>query len=627
MVEFVRDYWHALQEKPIETIDLSPKEVGIAMGIGDPWVNVKTAVAAGASHVELGFTGVGKGFIGQQQTTPEMIGKEKREDIRHFAKINDVTLSTHATIGITGLSGLTRDQRAFSDSQAEQSLIEVKRAVDFAADIGGGPVVIHSGEFPREIGEEYKKEHFESYSLPSGEKIPREEVVSLVDKNTGEIIRFMKGYKVLEPVWAKNEKGEWIDMNGKPIEDPLDLPTKGVPVVDKDGRIKFEEKDYAEFERRAKIWNERHPENPRTAGQMFFFALKETEAERAQPWAHEYYRNYLETQKNIEKLRKMEENYRNLEKSPGVDIENLRYIFTKSTSIELPKDKLPSEVLSEEIKRHQAAAERFRDGFIGYSKQVEEFQKLKERIVPIEEVGKKRSAEKFADAAMYAYEMEKKKKTEKPIVIAPENVFPEWGWGSHPQELKELVLSAREAMVKKLMAQKKMSEEEAKRVAEQHIKATFDIGHANTWKKFFRGTEEEFKKWLNKQVDELIKAGVIGHVHLSDNFGYYDEHLAPGQGNTPIEDFVKKLKAGGFKEKMVVEPGAQGEGESIYSAMISTWAKIAGSPMYRAGPISRAWTDVQGSYFGRTWSAPYIAGGYLVDPKAEENWWSGVPIE
>ena len=119
------------------------------MGIGDPWTSIKTAVTAGASHVELGFMGMQKGSLSSPTSvTPEIIGKTKREDIRQFAKINNVTLSTHASANVMGFAGLREDR--FDDNAAAQAVYEVKRAIDFAADTAeGGAVVVHTGEFPR----------------------------------------------------------------------------------------------------------------------------------------------------------------------------------------------------------------------------------------------------------------------------------------------------------------------------------------------------------------------------------------------------------------------------------------------------------------------------------------------
>ena len=118
-------------DRPIEKVDISTKDVGISMGIGDPWVNIKTAVHAGASHVELGFMGAGKGSVNNPTgVTPEIIGKDKREDIRQFAKINRVNVSTHASANIAGFTGLT--QRGFSEEELFEIfvLLERERIVD-----------------------------------------------------------------------------------------------------------------------------------------------------------------------------------------------------------------------------------------------------------------------------------------------------------------------------------------------------------------------------------------------------------------------------------------------------------------------------------------------------------------
>ena len=63
MVDFGHNYFHAMDKDPLEKVDLSTKDVGVSMGIGDPWTNIKASVSAGASTVELGFMGTGKGSI------------------------------------------------------------------------------------------------------------------------------------------------------------------------------------------------------------------------------------------------------------------------------------------------------------------------------------------------------------------------------------------------------------------------------------------------------------------------------------------------------------------------------------------------------------------------------------
>src|SRR3989338_9456211 len=117
------DYWNQM-DKASEccgsdvNVNSLASNVGISHGVGDLVQGMKSKVFAGASHVELGFTGKGKGYLAGGQTTPGMFGTEQRRDIRQMGKINDVSISTHATVAFTGLSGQT--ERGFSDEVREQ---------------------------------------------------------------------------------------------------------------------------------------------------------------------------------------------------------------------------------------------------------------------------------------------------------------------------------------------------------------------------------------------------------------------------------------------------------------------------------------------------------------------------
>lgn len=275
-------------------------------------------------------------------------------------------------------------------------------------------------------------------------------------------------------------------------------------------------------------------------------------------------------------------------------------------------------------------AKSYREASIAYSKELEQIERTKNELKPIEEVGIKKSAEGIALAAMYAFEVEKKKQLDKPLYVAPENIFPEWGFGSHPQELKKLILTSREEMARRLQT-KGMGEEEAKKVATSHIRGTFDVGHANVWRKYFKGDEKDFNKWMIENVRDLLKSNVLGHVHMSDNFGYEDEHLTVGEGNVPWKEFMQELKEhekrGGIKIDTIVETGAQPP-EQQQQALYGAWAYF-GSPIYgsmapKVGVFDR-WTDVQNSYFGKTSSPNYVVGDFR--PSEEWTLWSGTLLE
>lgn len=623
MVDFGHNYWHAMDEKPLEKVNLSTKDVGFSLGIGDPWTNIKTGVTAGASTIELGFMGTGKGSIhSPTSVTPETIGKTKREDIRMMAKLNDIKLSTHASANITGITGMSREGRGFSDTASEHTITEIKRAIDFAADTAqGGAVVFHVGEFQRDVTK------FKEFQPKYG-KWKEEEVASLVNKETGQLVQMQKGQVLLEPKLKTNSKGEYIDEEDKVIKKEERF-IKGVPIYNNEGKVTFVEKRWDDYEKEAEAMNKANPKEKVDPAKLFFIASQRAETERSAPFTYSHMKHYESVIENIKEMKKrlVECEYVE-ERTPKEKYDFIRNELKNEFRMKVPEDQKPSDFLKEQIKMMTIEAQRQKEGFVGYAQQLAQIDKMQKEIVPIEDYGVKRSAEKMAMAAMHAFTVTKERGLKKPVFIAPENLFPETGYGSHPQELKKLISESRKEMQKLLMQREGMSEENAKKKAEEHIKATFDIAHANTWRKYFNKSDKEFDKWLEGQVEDLVKSNIIGHVHISDNFGYYDEHLAPGEGNTPIEGFLKQLqKDGKFKGHIITEPGAQGEGESIFGSMLGGWAKIASSPMYRVGPVSKSWTDIEGTYFGSTYTPRHISGQYLVDPKSEDNWWSGTPLE
>jgi sugar phosphate isomerase/epimerase len=638
MVDFGgSSYMDAIHRVNKDPIAVHTRDLGISRGMGDVLTGLQADIKAGAKHVELGFVGRGKGSLGQGQTTPEMFDKEKRKEIRRLAKLNDVTVSTHSSVGIQGFTGLDTQNRRFSDTAARETLSEVKRTVDFAGEAcGGGAVVVHTGEFPREVSE------YKDFEPPEG--IQKEEIIVLVDKETGNFANIVnKGDIVNAATFQKNEKGQYIDYHGNPTDD---LGMR-MPVVDEaTGQIQFKEKRWGNFLEEAKKKKRDNPEKYRgfsdseVAAKDMHIESQMTELERAAPFAHQHLNHHKQLMDRAKKLDELQGFYEKAEKS--WDQTKLKRHFQmqygEGMGYEMAVDGTPSEFLKKQVTENLLDAKIQLEGYKGYAKQMEQIRKLKDRVEPISKMGKQRAAENMAEAAMYAIKKEEQlkragRKDVEPIYIAPENMFPEHGYGAHPEELKKLVLSARRELTKRLRDERNMGKSEAKKVADEHIKATFDIGHANVWRRFFKEekgetieqTNERFNEWLLKQVDDLNKNNIIGHAHLSDNFGYQDEHLTLGEGSAPVAEFIQKMKKAGLKEPMVVEYGAQAEGES---AMLGAWSKMVNSPMYRVDGIKQTWSDVEHSgYFGRTSSPTFITGNY--GPSKEWNaWgWSETPIE
>jgi len=292
--------------------------------------------------------------------------------------------------------------------------------------------------------------------------------------------------------------------------------------------------------------------------------------------------------------------------------------------------------------------------------QAEDTSETKHHIVNPTKRFKLHGARMYAEAGLRA--MRRTKDPNNPVFLAIENIFPE-RFGGHPEELKWVIDEARNWFVKFLtkkevpfglhekwrdtyegtLAGKSqfykpgMTKEEAQKLANTYIKATFDTGHANMWRKFWQikpgqnidEADKDFKQWYVKEFEKLAKGGYIGNIHLTDNFGFQDDHVAPGQGNAPIKEVMDTLKKYGYDKAITVEPGADASTDlSDFHGLMKTW-RYLGSPVYGIGmgpsQVPQTWSDVHYSYFGQNKPPYFIFGAYA--PSNDWTLWSQVPME
>lgn len=615
-MDFQTDYWHALDKTVAERYEINPKTIGISHGIGDVARGLKANVFAGAKVVELGFMGVGKGSRSTPTgVTPELFGKTEREDMRAMAKINEVVVTTHATANVQGFAGLDPQKGGFKEEKRQEALHEIERAIDFAADVAqGGPVVVHAGEFPRSIVEADKK--FKAYREEEA-RAP----VYFVNKITGN----------LQGV----ERDKHI-----PFAD-FDYQKKEYKRDPKTGEISIKMLSYNDFKKEFDALPEDKKEEYGSAENFFYHRYRDDEISRYRAEAQHFDSLAESFRRRLERIKGGQEWFeKRKEEKVTPDLvkefaENNPKFFAgmdprEANEAILEISENPKDYFKKSTEQFKELRNHYEEGAAGYLRGVKAAEEEIKNIVPVKDYAIEKSAETIARAALTAFDREKSQDLKKPLFIAPENIFPE-SYGAHPQELKNLILESRAEMAKKLQEERRISKTEADKIAAEHIKATFDIGHAYTWKKYFEKlsgetseqTEKRFKKWMDDQVTDLQKAGIIGHVHLSDNFGYYDEHVTPGEGTAPIKELVEKLQKEKFKGVMVVEPGAQPEGQ-IFEALRGAWRTLS-SPAYRLDTMGLSWTDVEGSYFGRTGSPTYVVGDYA--PSKDWTLWSEAPLE
>jgi hypothetical protein len=294
--------------------------------------------------------------------------------------------------------------------------------------------------------------------------------------------------------------------------------------------------------------------------------------------------------------------------------------------------------------------------------QAREQELMKQHAVSIEKYAKKKTTDSYAEAGLYAMKQtQNNPHVTKDVFVAPENIFPEMGYGSHPEELIELVHDARGRMVEKLTQKyiedpsgrlddkgspimvenpdfQGMSVQKAEKLAKQHIKATLDTQHLGMWWKNFKPkpgeTEdkrrERFNEWFLDEVDKMQKADVIGNIHLVDAMGAGHQHLPIGQGELPLVQAIKKLKKAGYSGFI----NSEAYGEERFGQgriLVETW-KALGSPItsgYFAGggaeAPGREWGQIHQSYFGRSYPPKFVFGAY--SPSNDWTLWSQVPME
>jgi len=629
----VVDYFNAMDpqtygEKPPYGAELGIKDIGMSVPMGISAANVAgiySKIRMGTGNIEIQFPGYRMGNRNAQ--TPEMLGEDQRQAIRELSLANEVKFTTHASFQLMGMMG--RDERGnFSITNATQDMFELKRAIDFQADLGGGSVVIHSGEFDRPMTDMYLDDETGRINLgrdPSGRLLFKQAHTQemeahfelLDDRTSAKIETVQKNRLVAHPVWNRAEKsgwvmdqkgnkewlrgpeydsngkiiygGDYIDYQGRKILDPYDPLNGRVPKYHKEKKLfDVRLKSFEEFRREADEYNtyfeEKNKRKPNYYEKMYpeeayVRATLDSQEGIARGWSLQF---SADSQKLVKILNKLEEARKFYEKLKETvpkeeqwkllrqDQDILRHVET--AGILQPEMKDPIDIIDRAIFDTKRRLEYDRSTAASQEQSAVDTHETKEHIItPIKRL-ERHGVRLYAEAGVHA--LRKTRDPENPVVVAIEHIFPE-RFGGHPEELKWIIQKSRDKMVEiltkpeidygaslapeeltpeKLEAIRKgeykqpnpyymgVSKEEAEKLAERHIKATIDTGHINLWRKYWqddpRKTKEEndaaFNKWAIKSIESLAKDNMVGNVHLADNYGYHDDHLAPGQGNSPI---------------------------------------------------------------------------------------------
>jgi hypothetical protein len=531
--------------EPPPNVDLGIEDVGMSVPMGISAQNISgiyAKIRAGAGKLEIQFPGAVRGQ--RQQQTPGMYGDEHRQAIRELGAINEVDFTTHASMGIMGLSGFTGDNPYnvwFQKEHKKQMVDEVKRAIEFARDTaGGGSVVVHTGEVERPISDQPWAMQNGKHLFKQYEDEPELSRIRVVDDRTGQVNQVRKNQRVYRPKWLKAKKDSWgVDTEEKKVfikkGDYVDYVGRKIPFKyifdtergrvpeynDKTGRFVDEPYDW---ERMTVETRERNEWKAKQLGkevedltedervdvdEIHVRSTLETQEGHSRGWSMQYGVSTKRHIDNIKKIRNALEYYNKLEATMPKEEhwkikQAVRAELGASGAELLPMDsKNPSEVLQRALTMEERNLLFSRQASDSQLLQAEDNAETQQHMISAHKYAVKEAVKGYAESGIHAMDCTIDEK--RPIAITMENIFPE-RYGGHPQELKDLILRARKEMVTRLTEPeildpsglkegengkvrtiknpwyRGMNKEQAWNEAEEHIKATLDTGHLNTWR-------------------------------------------------------------------------------------------------------------------------------------------------
>jgi hypothetical protein len=678
------DYFNAMEpesygiqpaNKPDVTLGVQDIGMSVPMGISAANVaGIYSKIRMGAGKLEIQFPGYKIGNRNQQ--TPEMLGQDQRQALREMQMANEVRFSTHASFGLMGMMG--RNERGdFSTDGAYQDMLELNRAIDFQADMGGGSVVMHSGEFERPITDMHLDDETHHLNLArdaSGRLLVRQSQVQeyeakfdILDARTSQKMETVQKDRLAAyPVWNRAEKdyngvdldgnpvlikkGDYIDYQNRLIPNPYD-PVRGrVPKHDPEtGRFKVELRHFDYFKQEADEYNEwfkkthgREPNFYEKAypEEKFIAATLEAQAGHSRGWALEFGVQTETWIKALKAIDKAEEFYKKLDES--IPEEEKWKIMKQELNLPLggaiqglipPETKHPLEVLRDARTEAKSRLEFARQSSAAQEQQAEDtVETIRNLITPIKRL-EQHGVRMYAESAMHA--MQRTKDPNNPVVVTIENLFPE-RFGGHLEELKWVIKKSRERMVELLTSPKiqygvsRKPTEMTREKLEQISPGKEGMLQENP---YYMGVS---KQEAEKIAERHIKATLdTGHLNMWRKFWQDDPKLNREQNDAKFKEWYLQQVESLAKEKMIGNVhladnfGYQddhlspGQGNAPIKEVVSILKKYGYDRALTVEPGADATTDLS-DFHGlmKTWrhfGSPMYGMG-MGSPQIPQNW-------
>ncbi len=566
----------------------------------------------------------------------EGIPEQHFDEVRRLAKLTDAHASVHAPL--LDLAGFPTQEgeKGWKEEQRESTENQVFSILERSFKLSNGenvPVVFHAG---RTKTQEYGKPWDPNKPEDKGYKMevienekrvikpsPYKSLIA-VNQDTGEMTRldYEEKYRVGEKeigkvpdVWDPFKKlksinsVQWDDeklkllQHQKEIEElkeKFELKLKQNEAIEKTGL-----KNLDMYKKMAES-NEGYIT-------LIYRHLKEINRKMSSDYENTYdkfarFAKEKADSKVIEEVNKMNEKHRQLEKEMRKRDEDQQKLFDEiqKTKSNEKRQEIHAQIQQKEIEKFNLSLEQSKAAVTAVAGLP-----TPDIWKPANEFALEKTTDTVANAIAKLYEKIKKENPGKESTIpfiALENFFVDTPM-SRGKDLKAAVIEARKKLAEKLADKCSLSKEKAAKEAEKLIGATWDVGHINNLRK--SGYEgEELKKEVLRDTKEV--ADVVKHVHITDNFGFFDSHLPPGMGNVPIKEIMENL------EKKWAELEKEGRLPQTPRGIVEAGGFVAeigqnptvgileyfGSPLYKISP-SPYFSSVAGRSMGHAYS-PYF---------------------
>lgn len=537
----------------------------------------------GTKNIEIGFLDAKK---------MEELPRPAADEIRRLSKLTGVNVSVHGPLDDP--AGV--DEKGFSEYKRKSAVNKYFQAMKVAEQTGGTatPVVFHASNFlPGEI-------HTKNGSGSQSESI------GVVDRSNGKLVNVLEG-EIKETL---DTKGPW-----SPKEQ-----LKSLNVSKWSENIRKLAKERAELNKIEELRNQN------IRGKPMGRALKEdirwsngvinSFKGHLKSQIDDLYQDFSKFGPKKEDLSKIKDKYerayfKSMLNDKDKYLKRHRDIYKKVNDINrkaydyYQKGK-HSDAMVLVTKQEELLREDLDNWQEFFNNTLRDDRLIPKKFTSSEDFSRDKIANTFAETAFKSYNAFNKNS---PVIMIENPPAP--GAFSNAKEHKRLVEEARNKLVE---ISKKRGKPISHKQASNLIKATFDIAHYGMWKQY--GFKDED---ITKMAEEV--SDVVGHVHLSDNFGSADSHLPPGWGNLPQKDVIKALKKKGIDPRMIIEAGgAEGLGYNPYLQSLEHFD----SGIYSWNSQS-SWSDTGDYFFG---SSMYnVPGSPMPDIHTREygSGFSGLP--